>query len=73
MLLQEPVAANVWKLLEEAYLDSGNKLGSAEYAALSDPNKRTALLEFANEQALISKRWAAIVQDLRSVGLTGCK
>jgi hypothetical protein len=69
MLIQEPVTTSVWKLLEELFLESANKQSTGKYAALSDADKRSALLEFANEQALISKRWAAIVQDLRSVGL----
>jgi hypothetical protein len=69
MLLQEPVTNSVWKLLEELFLESANQQSTGKYAAMSDADKRSALLEFANEQALISKRWAAIVQDLRSVGL----
>jgi hypothetical protein len=68
MLLQDPVADRVWRLLEEAYLDSGNQRPRERYGSLSEPDKRTALLEFANDQALISKRWASIDQDLRSVG-----
>jgi hypothetical protein len=73
MLQQEPGAASVWKLLEEAYLDSVGQRSGDRYRALSEPDKRTALMDFANDRALISKRWAAIVQDLRSVGLKGCK
>jgi hypothetical protein len=69
MLLQDPVAdSKVRRLLEEAYFDSGNQRLRERYGFLSEPDKRTALLEFANEQALKSKRWAAIVQDLRSAG-----
>jgi hypothetical protein len=69
MLPQDPFASGVWQLLEELYLDSANKRVASEYAGLSEAEKQTTLLAFANTQAAVSKRWAAIVVDLRSVGL----
>lgn len=71
MLPNDPRADNVWKLLEESYLDRAAKHARDEYARLAETDKRTALMGFANKQALTSKRWAGIVQDLRSAGLGG--
>jgi hypothetical protein len=64
-------AFGVWNLLEQLYLDSRDDQGKANYAKLSDEEKRVTLLEFADTQAVVSKRWAAIVGDLRVVGLAG--
>ncbi len=69
MLPNDPGADNVWRLLEESYLDCADKHAMDSYARLTETDKRTALMGFANKQALTSKRWAGIVQDLRFVGL----
>jgi hypothetical protein len=66
---EDPVASGVWRLLEELYLDSANKRTTDEYAKLSETEKQATLLAFADTQAAVSKRWAVIVGDLRSVGL----
>jgi hypothetical protein len=71
MLPQEPVADGVWRALEELYLDSANKQATSKYAGLTETDKHATLLAFAQTQAAVSKRWAAIVGDLRSVGLAG--
>jgi hypothetical protein len=63
--------AGVWNLLEQLYLGSADSTGKANYAKLSDEERRAVLLQFADTQAAVSKRWAGIVQDLRVVGLTG--
>jgi hypothetical protein len=64
-------ATGVWNLLEQLYLDSEASNTKANYANLSDDEKRTILLEFADRQAAVSKRWAGIVGNLRSIGLAG--
>jgi hypothetical protein len=64
-------ANGVWHLLEELYLDSTDSNGKANYTKLSDEERRTILLQFADSQAATSKRWAAIVADLRVMGLAG--
>jgi hypothetical protein len=61
--------SGVWILLEQLYLDSADGQGNTNYAGLSDEEKKTILVQFANEQAAVSKRWAAIIADLRVVGL----
>jgi hypothetical protein len=62
-------SANVLHLLEELYLDSTDSKAKTNYAKLSDEEKRTILLQFADSQAATSKRWTDIVADLRVVGL----
>ena len=63
--------SGVWNLLEQLYLDSAGGQGSTNFAGLTDEEKKTILVQFANEQAAVSKRWAAIIADLRLVGLAG--
>jgi hypothetical protein len=63
-------ANGVWHLLEQLYLDSASGQESDAYAGLSGDEKRVTLLAFANAQAATSKRRAAIVGNLRFVGLT---
>ena len=63
------LASGVWRLLEELYLDSANKRTDDEYSKLSEAEKQKTLLAFADTQAAVLKRWAAIAVDLRSVGL----
>jgi hypothetical protein len=69
MLLQAQIPSSVWELLEQLYRDSANGLDSDNYAGLSDNEKRAILKEFAKKQAAVSKRWAAIIEDLRVVSL----
>jgi hypothetical protein len=62
-------ANGVWHLLEELYLDSTDDKGKTNYARLSDEERKTILLRFADTQSTTSKRWAEIVHDLRIIGL----
>jgi hypothetical protein len=71
MLPQDPAAGSVWRLLEELYLDAADKPAASKYADLSETEKHSILLAFADAQAATSKRWATIAGDLRSIGLTG--
>jgi hypothetical protein len=72
MLLQHhPVAHVVWRLLEDLYLDAANKQAAGEYACLSETDIRATLIGFAKRQAVTSKRWSGILQDLLSAGLNG--
>jgi hypothetical protein len=71
MVPQDPLASSVWRLLEELYLDAANEQATSKYAGLDQNDKHSTLLAFAQTQAAVSKRWAAIVGDLRSVGLAG--
>jgi hypothetical protein len=71
MLPQDPLASGVWRLLEELYLLSASKRTDDEYSKLSEAEKQKTLLAFANAQVTVSKRWAAIVADVRSLGITG--
>ena len=64
-------ANGVWRLLEELYLDSAGGQEIDDYASLDEDKKHATLLAFADTQATTSKRWAAIVADLRVVGLAG--
>ncbi len=68
MLAPAQIPLSVCDLLEQLYLDSANKKSSDDYAKQPECEKHTTLLAFANEQAALSKRWAAIVADLRLVG-----
>jgi hypothetical protein len=65
------VVSGVWRLLEQSYLDSAVADAKGECADLSEPSKQKALLDFANKQATMSKRWAAILRNLRSLGPDG--
>jgi hypothetical protein len=67
---EDPAAGGVWRLLEELYLDTANKQTTDKYAGLNEAKKHATLLAFADAQAATSKRWAAIVWDLRSVGIS---
>ena len=72
MLLQHhPVINAVWQLLEHLYLDAASKQAAGEYACLSDADKRATLIGFAKRQAVTSKRWSGILQDLLSADLDG--
>jgi hypothetical protein len=69
MLLQTSVASGVWRLLEELYLDSASESDVGEYASLSEIEKRAAVKDFARRQAVMSKRWSHILQNLLSADL----
>ena len=69
MLLQGPVTSSVWRLLEELYLDSASESDVGEYASLSEIEKRAAVKDFARRQAVMSKRWSHILQNLLSADL----
>lgn len=73
MLPKDRGADGVWRLLEESYIEFANDRAKAKYRGLSDPNKRTTIIAFAHQQALTSKRWANIVQDLQADQLDGWK
>jgi hypothetical protein len=69
MLLQTSVPSGVWRLLEELYLDAASKQGASQYANLSETEKRATLKDFTRWQAVTSKRWCQILQDLLSADL----
>jgi hypothetical protein len=69
MLRHHPVASGVWRILEEIYLDAASEQVACDYASLSDADKRTALKEFTKRQAVTSKRWSQILQNLLSADL----
>ena len=69
MSQDDQVASGVWRLLEELYLDAANEQITGYYVGPSETEKHATLLAFADTQAAMSKRWAAIVGNLRSVGL----
>jgi hypothetical protein len=73
MQLPVQIPLSVWGLLEQLYLDSAvltlNGQDSANYAGLTDDEKRAILKDFAKEQAAVSKRWANIAQNLLSAEL----
>jgi hypothetical protein len=69
MSLQPQIPLSVWDLLEQLYFDSANGRDRDNYDGLTDNEKRKVLKDFAKEQAAGSKRWAAIVEDLRVVSL----
>jgi hypothetical protein len=69
MSSDDPIASGVWRLLEELYLDAADKRTTGKYAGLGEAEKQKTLLAFADTQAAVSKRWATIVGDIRSVGL----
>ena len=71
MLPNDQSTNGVWNLLEQLYLDSTDSNGEANYTKLSDEERRTILLRFAETQSTTSKRWAEIVHDLRIIGLAG--
>jgi hypothetical protein len=62
---------SVWNLLEQLYLDAANKRAAGQYANLSETEKRTTLKDFTKRQAVTSKRWSSILQDILSADLDG--
>jgi hypothetical protein len=70
MLRHHPVASGVWRILEEIYLNAASEQVAHDYASMSDVDKRTALKEFTKRQAVTSKRWSQILQNLLSADLT---
>jgi hypothetical protein len=69
MLVQLQIANNIWRLLEDLYLDSGNEQCVAKFASANEIDKRLILKDFAKRQARASKRWSQIVQNLLSADL----
>jgi hypothetical protein len=73
MQLPVQIPLSVWDLLEQLYLDSAvltlNGQDSANYAGLTDDEKRAILKDFAKEQSVRSARWANIAQNLLSAEL----
>jgi hypothetical protein len=69
MLVQLQIANNIWRLLEEVYLDTANEQCTAEFARANEIEKRATLIDFARRQARASKRWSQIVQNLLSADL----
>ena len=63
------IPLSVWELLEQLYLDSANGQAKANYAALTDDEKRAILKDFTKEQAVKSPRWAVIARNLLSAEL----
>ena len=54
----------IWNMLEELYLAPANHQAASKYAGSSDAEKWAILVGFAADQVTISRRWAAILQDL---------
>jgi hypothetical protein len=69
MPLQAQSTSGVWELLEQLHLDSTARQVKANYATLTDKEKRAILKDFAKEQAVKSPRWANIAQNLLSAEL----
>ena len=69
MLVQLQIANNIWRLLEDLYLDSANEQCGAKFASANEIEKRAILKDFAKTQACASKRWSQIVQNLLAVDL----
>lgn len=69
MLLQTSVPSGAWRLLEELYLDAANKQAADQYASLSETEKRATLKDFTKRQAVTSKRWSHILQNILSADL----
>ena len=69
--MQSPaqIPLSVWDLLEQLYLDSTARQVKANYATLTDEEKRAILKDFAQEQSVKSARWANIAQNLLSAEL----
>ncbi len=64
MTTQEYLAINVWPLLEELYLASADDKAKLRYRTASEHDKRSLMCDFASQQALRSKRWATIAENL---------
>jgi hypothetical protein len=71
MSVQPQIASNVWRLLEELYLDFADDKTTAEYVSADEIAKRSILKDFARRQAATSKRWSQILQNLLSAELDG--
>jgi hypothetical protein len=63
--------SSIWELLEQLYLGSANGQTKANYATMTDDEKRAILKDFAQEQSVKSARWANIAQNLLSAELDG--
>jgi hypothetical protein len=69
MPLREHLASAIWHLLEQLYLASPGDQDKYKYAGSTENQKRIVLKDFAKTQAVKSKRWAKIAQDLCSAEL----
>jgi hypothetical protein len=69
MLVQPQIVNNIWRLLEELYLDSANEQCAAKFAGANEIEKRAILKDFVKRRACASKRWSQIVQNLLSADL----
>jgi hypothetical protein len=63
MSKQGKATTPIWTMLEELYLDSANQQAKSKYASSSDAEKWAILVGLATSQAIMAKRWAAILQD----------
>jgi hypothetical protein len=69
MLPKEDVAQNAWELVEHIYIEAVGRQTALAYMNLGKTAQRVVLKSFAKEQAVRSKRWALIAQNLLSAEL----
>jgi hypothetical protein len=69
MLPREHIGTEMWSLLEQLYVASADEQGKYKYAGSTENQKRIVLKDFAKGQAVKSKRWANIAQNLSSAEL----
>jgi hypothetical protein len=66
MLPKEDAAQTAWELLEHVYIEAVGRQTALAYMNLGKTAQRVVLKSFAKEQAVRSKRWASIAQNLLS-------
>ena len=69
MLPIEDVAQTAWEPLEHVYIEAVGRETARVYMNLGKTAQRVVLKSFAKEQAVRSKRWALIAQNLLSAEL----
>jgi hypothetical protein len=69
MLPTEDVTQTAWDLLEHVYIESVGQQTAQVYMTLGKTAQRVVLKSFAKEQAVRSKRWACIAENLLSAEL----
>jgi hypothetical protein len=69
MLPKEDAAQTAWELLEHVYIEAVGRQTALAYMKLGKTAQRVVLKSFAKEQAVRSKRWASIAQNLLSAEL----
>ena len=69
MSLQECIARDVLPLLEELFLAAVDDQTKDRYATSCENEKRIIMKDFVREQAVRSKHWATIAQNLLSAEL----